>query len=323
VKRKISRLRTTAKSLRGYADGVAGDDIKLALGRIETRQIKNLGPTGIDDAEFKVFSQWGEDGLIQFLLHHGRIDAHSFVEFGVESYRESNTRFLLQHDHWSGLIIDGGSEHVDFLRRSGLLWKHDITAASSFVTAENIDELIVSHGFEGQVGILSVDVDGVDYWIIDKITSISPQIVVVEYNGFFGPELALTVPYRPDFMRGSAHPSNFYWGASLAAFESQLRNRDYALVGCNSAGNNAFFVRRDCLGALVARTVEEAFKSPTYWEYSNAAGSSPVGRNRFAMFELLGDLPFIDVLTGSALAASTVAELAMANDQQRRVARDF
>ena len=241
-----------------------------ALGRIELRQTQSART--LRDAEFSVFSQWGEDGIIQFLLRHVPIENKVFVEFGVQDYVESNTRFLAANDRWSGLVIDGSVDNVERIRKSDFFWRSDINAVCAFITRDNINDLIRSAGTSGDIGLLSVDIDGNDYWVWEAIDVVSPRIVVVEYNSRFGAERAVTVPYDPAFARAAAHHSMIYYGASLPALAALGQRKGYALVGCNSAGNNAFFVRKDCQGALPALTPAAAFVASRFREARNAAG---------------------------------------------------
>jgi hypothetical protein len=242
------------------------DALRVQLGGLESRSVATLPPNGLRNAEFTVFSQFGEDGILQFLVQRVPIENEIFVEFGVEDYHESNTRFLLVHDNWRGLIIDGGTTHVEFLRATGLGWRHHIDAVTAFIDRENIDGLIRSTGIEGDIGVLSVDIDGNDYWVLERIDVVSPRILIVEYNSVFGPEAAITVPYDPGFVRGEQHPSWLYWGASLAALTRLADRKGYALVGGNRAGNNAFYVRRDVLGELPEVSVEEAYAPSRFRE---------------------------------------------------------
>ncbi len=108
-----------------------------------------------------MFSQFGEDGIIQWLVQRVPIDEQTFVEFGVGDYSESNTRLLVEIADWQGLIIDGGDAHLQFLVDSGTAWRHTVDARSAFLTAENLDATISSAGYEGDVGLVSIDVDGV------------------------------------------------------------------------------------------------------------------------------------------------------------------
>src|SRR5271168_4906031 len=219
--------------------------IQEALGRIEGRQLWDLPVADIQRAEFRAFSQWGEDGILQHLLRHIPVARKVFVEFGVENYTESNTRFLLTNDNWAGLVIDGSAKNVDYIKKDDIYWRFNLKAENAFINRENINDLIRQNGIEGEIGLLSIDIDGNDYWVWEAINVVVPSIVVVEYNARFGPERAVTVPYDAAFVRTIAHPSNIYYGASLAALCLLGKRKGYSFVGCNAAGNNAFFVRSE------------------------------------------------------------------------------
>jgi hypothetical protein len=282
------------------------DAIQLQLGAIESRRVASLPVTDVRDAEFSVFSQFGEDGIIQYLIHKVPIKNDTFVEFGVESYAESNTRFLLAHDNWRGLIIDSGTEHAEFLERTGLLWRHHIDARTAFISRDNINDLIGAAGVRGDIGLLSIDIDGNDYWVLEAIDVVSPRILVVEYNSTFGPEAAVTIPYDAGFRRDQAHYSNLYWGASLAALADLATAKGYALVGGNSAGNNAFFVRSDVAGGLSAVPLAEAYAAARFRESRDAEGGFSLIGDQAERLRLLKDLPLRDV---RAARDTTVAEL--------------
>ncbi|HZP68455.1 MAG TPA: hypothetical protein VFB29_00810 [Pseudolabrys sp.] len=267
--------------------------LQIALGRIEARQTADA--TSLADAEFGVFSQWGEDGILQYLIRHVPIERRIFVEFGVQDYSESNTRFLLVNNNWSGLVIDGDSSSIEQIRRSDIFWRHDLNAVCAFVTRENINSLLAAAGIEGDIGLLSIDVDGNDYWIWEGITCISPRIVVVEYNARFGSERAISMPYNPNFVRRTAHYSMIYYGASLAALAFLADRTGYVLVGCNSSGNNAFFVRKDVMPrSLRALTVAEAFNSAQFRESRDVRGNLQYLSHQQEA-ELLAGLPIVDV----------------------------
>jgi hypothetical protein len=137
-----------------------------------------------------------------------------------------------------------------------------------------------------------------DYWIWKATTAVSPIIVICEYNGVFGSDIAVTVPPDAGFMRSKAHYSNLFYGASLSALEHLGREKGYSLVGVNSAGNNAFFIRQDMLGAFPARTAKEVFVEARYRE-----GRDPEGRLTLASpkerRETVKDLVVYNVRTGS------------------------
>ena len=260
----------------------------------------------LQDYEFKVFSQWGEDGIIAHLLAHVPITNTIFVEFGVQDYSESNTRFLLRHRNWSGLVLDGSSANIALIRADPIYWRHNLKAEAAFITRDNINDLLIGHGISGGIGLLSVDIDGNDYWVWEAITAVAPQLVVAEYNALFGPTAPVSVPYEPSFERTAAHHSNLYWGCSLAALVHLGVQKGYRLVGCNSNGNNAFFVRSDCSGSLPSLTASQAFRPAKFRESRSAAGelthlSGPLARAAVA------HMPLTDVVSGKTLAVGDLA----------------
>jgi hypothetical protein len=271
------------------------DAVRAQVGGLESRLLRTAEPAGIREAEFRVFSQFGEDGIIQYLVQRVPIENKVFVEFGVEDYSESNTRFLLVHDNWRGLVMDGGDSHLAFLRRTGLDWRHDIEAKVAFVDRDNINGLIASAGIRGDIGLLSVDIDGNDYWVLEAIEVVSPRILVAEYNSNFGPEAAVAVPYDPAFERGRAHWSNLYWGASLSALDGLARRKGYALVGGNSAGNNAFWVRDDAVEEVPRVTVAEAYAVSRFRESRDESGALTYVRDQRARLAIIRNMPLWDV----------------------------
>lgn len=247
--------------------------IQESLGRIEQRQLRALNMPGLQANEFRVFSQWGEDGIIQRLIADLQIDRKVFIEFGVQNYTESSTRFLLVNNNWSGLVIDGGQDHIDFIRNDPIFWQYNLKAECAFITRENINDLISKNGIRGEIGLLSVDIDGNDYWVWEAIDCVSPVITIVEYNARFGPDDAVTIPYDPSFVRSQAHHSMLYFGASLRALCLLGNKKGYAFVGCNTAGNNAFFVRRDRMTASLRElSAAEGFVRNQFRESRDAAG---------------------------------------------------
>ncbi len=267
---------------------------KLAIGAglaKMTNQAKS-----IKEAEFKIFSQFGDDGIIQYLIGYVKPRVDTFVEFGVEDYEESNTRFLLMNNNWKGMIIDGSSTFIDYIKNSSFYWRYSLKAIASFITAENINQLLVNNGISGQIGLLSIDIDGNDYWVWKAITVVDADIVVIEYNSLFGSERTITVPYKPDFMREEAHYSYLYFGASLPALYDLAIKKGYAFVGCNQAGNNAYFVKEEKLNGLPALSVKEGYVYSRFRENRNQEGimSFLDGADRRAIIE---GLPVINTKT--------------------------
>lgn len=284
------RALTLARRFSHHSDELAIIKALMADVLLAQRAGQGMLPN-IQSAEFKVSSQFGEDGIIQYLIRQAGIprDRQTFVEFGVGSYDEANTRFLLTHDNWRGLIMDGDPEHMAAVRESSLYWRHDLTAISAFIDSENINGLIRDAGFSGEIGLLSVDIDGIDYWVWEAVDVVNPIIVVAEYNSVFGSKHAVTIPLDQKFQRARAHYSNLYWGVSLKALELLARRKGFALVGSNSAGNNAFFVRRDRLNGQRELTAEEAYVDARFRESRNKRGELTFlsGRDRLREIEHL------------------------------------
>lgn len=220
------------------------NNIKILNGKKLSLYLDNLNFNNFNDYEFKVFSQFGEDGLIQFLINNLDLSSKKFIEFGVEDYEEANTRFLLENNNWSGLIIDSSKDNIDYIKKQNYYWKYNIRAEKEFITKENINTIIKKNNFEGKIGILSIDIDGNDYWIWNEIEIVKPDIVIIEYNARLGSELSMTIPYKSNFNRAESLKRNNY-GASLSALNKLGEKKGYRLVGTNSNGNNAFFVDKN------------------------------------------------------------------------------
>ena len=271
--------------------------------------IRSKGPLRhLSEAEIRVYSQWGEDGILEWLIQHLPVSSHRFVEFGVEDYAESNTRFLLMHRNWKGLIMDGSSENMKKVQADEIYWRHDLTAVPAFIDRDNINSLLREHNFSGRVGLLSVDIDGNDYWVWEAIDGVDADIVVAEYNAVFGDIYPLTVPYRRDFQRTAAHHSNLYYGASIGALCLLAQRKGYKLVGSNRAGTNAFFVRLDLFPSL-----EGALKSKRALPSRVRESRGPDGKLSFrAGTERLREiesLPVVLVATGKTTLLKTIGPL--------------
>jgi hypothetical protein len=269
--------------------------IQEALGRIESRQLRDIPAGDIHGAEFRVFSQWGEDGILQHLIRHVAIRKKIFVEFGVENYTESNTRYLLMNGNWAGLVIDGSPKNIEFVKNDDIYWRYNLKAESAFITKDNINDLIRRNGISGEIGLLSVDIDGNDYWVWQAIDVVVPGVVVAEYNARFGPERAVTVPYDPAFSRTAAHHSNIYYGASLASLCVLGKRKGYSFVGCNTAGNNAFFVQNELRPPEIPElTSAEGYVRMQFRESRDARGAL-VFLNEAEEAAILDQLPLVEV----------------------------
>jgi hypothetical protein len=285
------------------------DRVILLAGQIAARQLhgrerlRHLG-----EAEFRVTSQWGEDGIIEWLCAKLPELPRSFVEFGVQNYAEANTRFLLQNRGWKGLILDADDSYMRQVRADEIYWKFDLSAVTAMITAENIDALIMSHGFAGDLGILSVDIDGNDYWVLKAISCVNPGIIIMEINGVFGDLKAITVPYRPDFTRLDAHYSGQYFGCSIEAARQLCKERGYTYLGTNTNGVNAFFVRNDLAPAVVG-SLDEIRTWPARHRDSRTPGGTLDFVRGLQKYDLIKGLPVYDLASSQLVEINELGKL--------------
>ncbi|MBU0489621.1 MAG: hypothetical protein KKA07_14810 [Bacteroidetes bacterium] len=258
------------RSVQAYYDR-RFSETKMLLGKQLIELQKQTKPEKISDIEFKVFSQWGDDGIIQYLIRNVELSNDTFVEFGVEDYREANTRFLLMNNNWRGLVMDGNIKNIRKIKAQDIFFKHELTARQAFITAENINDLLKEEGFTEQIGLLHIDIDGNDYWVWKALTAAIADIVVIEYNSIFGTN-PITVPYNPAFFRTKAHSSNLYFGSSLQSLVDISEEKGYVFVGCNGNGNNAYFVKREKAAAFRPLTASEGFIASRFRESRGTDG---------------------------------------------------
>tara|TARA_B110000977_G_C10993769_1_gene461022 strand:- start:216 stop:1178 length:963 start_codon:yes stop_codon:yes gene_type:complete len=266
----------------------------------------------INDAEFKVFSQWGEDGIIQYLINKIPIQNKVFIEFGVQNYKEANTRFLLENNNWSGLVMDGSAKNIEDIKKSDLYWKYDLVAKEIFITKDNIDEVIKSYidssGYKKNIGLLSIDIDGNDYYVWDAIKNIDPIIVICEYNWIFGNKLCTSVPYDSGFIRTQKHHSNLYFGSSIQALCKLAHSKGYEYIGCTRAGNDAFFVKKD----YAQKYIKELITTPTeiFSEQKAKESRDENGKLTFIRgverFEVIRNMDVLDLETNKIVTLDTL-----------------
>lgn len=273
----------------------------LAIGKLLCNQQKKINSRVLSDFEFKIFSQFGEDGIIQYLINNIPIENKVFVEFGVEDYQESNTRFLMMNNNWSGLVIDGSEKNINNLKKQEWFWRYDLEAIAAFIDKDNINTILNDTKYKN-IGILSIDIDGNDYHILKQINikRLNPAILITEYNSVFGKNRSITIPYDSKFQRTSAHYSNLYYGASLAALTELANNLNYALIGCTSTGNNAFFIQRNLIHHTVFKelTADQAYVESRFRESRDTSGAlSFCSGNR--RIEQIKGLPVINIKNGT------------------------
>ena len=219
-------------------------------------------PRKITAYGYTAYSMNDDDGIIQEVFRRIGLTNRRFVEFGAGDGVESNTVYLLLTG-WNGLWLDAGDEELAtiYANFSDHMKAGRLKTQKAFITRENINDLIGAH-INGEIDLLSVDIDGNDYWVWESLTVIQPRVVVIEYNATFRPPHKIVQEYQPGYVWNSTN----YFGASLKALEDLGRRKGYSLVGCNFAGINAFFVRHDLTGDHFAPpfTAEEHYREPIY-----------------------------------------------------------
>ena len=267
----------------------------LQAKRLANENYVRGGVKSLKEVEFKVYSQWGEDGIIQYLIQILPILNKTFIEFGVQDYTEANTRFLLEADNWSGMIMDGSKENMDTVRREDIYWRYDLNAVPVFITRENINTLLLKSGFDRDLGILSIDIDGNDYWVWKEINVMQPRIIICEYNPIFGKKEEVTTIYKADFDRTREHYSNLLFGASLQALISLGKEKGYTFIGTCSNAANAFFVRND----LIKYLPKELLIDQPWYEHKSRQARDEKGNLLFLTheeeWELIQDCTIWDI----------------------------
>lgn len=240
VVHKLQRLRDFPRRLAQVEDKLE------TLLQLQYCELARTSPRQtIRSREFKVFSQNGEDGVLLYLFSMLGTTGRTFLEIGVEDGRECNTANLSLKFGWEGVLLEGDPalaiQAQEYYRERA----SQVRVHQAFVTRENVNDLVERAGLKGTIDLLVIDIDGNDYWIWEALTVVDPRLVVMEYNASLGPEASLTTPYHPEFENLSHHPSGWYAGASLTALTKLAKNQGYVLVGCESNGVNAFFVKAE------------------------------------------------------------------------------
>ena len=203
------------------------------------KDVKNL-----NQVEYKVFSQNGEDGIIDFLLNQLNIQNPKFLEIGVGNYKESNTRYIFMKSPNKGMIIDNVKNLKQEVSKHVKLWKGDLTIIEETITSDNICDILRINNFQNNLDLFSLDIDGIDYWVMKELPDNLSKIVITEYNATFGANLEITVPNISNFNRTKYHYSNLCYGMSLRAIINLMKRKNYTFIGANKACNNAFFINK-------------------------------------------------------------------------------
>ena len=216
------------------------------------------GPSGINRFERRYYSQNGEDGILAEIFRQIG-GTKFFVEFGVEDGLECNAANLARRFGWSGLMMEADEHRFAALQHNYRNFPK-IRPARATITAENVTRLFEQHGVPREFDLLSVDIDGNDYWVWKALLGeYRPRVCVVECNPNFPPPALWVMTYDPSFR----WDDTTYYGASLSSLVALGSGAGYAFVGTDCNVVNAFFVRRDVLPAtLVEVKPEDVYHFP-------------------------------------------------------------
>jgi hypothetical protein len=238
------------------------------------------------DVGFHTYSQTDEDGFLLYIFALIGTTNKKVVEICCGDGVECNASNLIINHGWRGLLFDGDENQLEIGRKIYNFIKttsnNPPQLVNAWITAENVNDLIMSRGFEGEIDLLSLDLDGMDYWIWNSITCVKPRVIVLEYNTYWGPEKSVTVPYDPKFA-AKIIDGAYYCGASLQAFVNLGKKLGYRLVGSNTRQFNAFFVRDD-----IAEDVLPEVSVHSCLSLYNSSYKSPNQYN----FPIISELPW-------------------------------
>ena len=272
-------------------DIYAFDKIMLCIGKVQISINRDIYDDieDLNEIEVKIFSQNGEDGIIDYLIHRLRLDKKNFVEIGVGNYRESNTRYLYSRYHPKGLIVDYLDDMEKKVKPFVNFWKGDLRICNKKINSDNVLDLL-DKNCDYEIDLFSIDIDSIDYWIIEKLKNNISKIFVAEYNPVFGAELEITVPNISGFERSKYHYSYLCYGMSLKALINLMDQKGYYFIGTNLQKINAFFILKEFKKEDFFKNIK--IKSLDHYTNSNIRDSRDKNNN---LNYLSGDKKFKEI----------------------------
>ena len=286
------------------ARGLKGDARRLSIMMQAIQRALFLDPASLSypynltARRFSLSSQNEEDGIIHAIFDTVGDGSRRFVEIGAGT-NGGNSGFLASECGWSGMMLEANEDRLSKLKMH--FEPLGITCLGNWVARENINDFIRDSGCEGEIDLLSIDIDGNDYWIWESITACSPRLVIIEYNSLFGPDRAVVVPYDAEFDRHrfveAAEGGHYYFGASLQALSRLAEQKGYRLVVTEPRGVNAFFLRNDVGQEIPACDPSSAYRMLVKY-----------GRRGHDLFEYIRehDLPLMDLDAGGGATEAPV-----------------
>ena len=262
----------------------------------------------LSDAEITVYSQWGEDGILDYLCDVVSLERPHIFELGAGNFLECNSRFLIENRFASSVLVDARADLISTAKNDGVYWKTHMMAICEWITPSSVRNIQkTAREFLGHIDIISIDIDGNDFWVMTQIDLSEVKIVVAEYNPLFGINYPVSIPRDDSFSRESAHHSNLYYGVGLKAWVEYFSNLGFGFAGTNKVGSNAFFVKKAFIGGLDFSPAEDL---STYVNWSVRESRDTNGELDFLSgsqrLAEIGHLELVDVFTGKTLMVSEV-----------------
>lgn len=270
LRARLARKLTVAAAVALHHAPQTSRSTLLALAEIARRSQQDaIGTQALTPYELRVFSQNGEDGVLAEILRRVGAPSRFFVEIGAASF-EANCVLLADVFAWHGVFIDASDKEYQRLQsKYGAV--AGVTIRKARVTAENVESILKEAGVPPELDVLSIDIDGDDYYLWKAVTTYRPRVVVIEYNASLGAERELVQP------RGVTSDGTAFYGASIRAMESLGALKGYRLVHTELSGNNAFFVRADLPGAF-PEPADVPRRAPNFFLRGFAHSRDPHGR---------------------------------------------
>ncbi|GGI46238.1 hypothetical protein GCM10008018_16120 [Paenibacillus marchantiophytorum] len=267
--------------------------INIALSRgAATSQLRNIDETDPSSWEFSAFSQNGEDGIIDYLARKIINPNYYFIEVGASEGLENNSSWLALGRKYEGTMYEGSLDAVSRLKEHILPMALGVEAYSLFVNLENTEE-IISRSLYKNPDVISLDIDGNDYYIVKKMLEdgLRPKIFVVEYNSAFGPDNSMTIEYDKDFvMDFNSYENYLYFGVSITAWRKLFNENGYKFVTVERRGVNAFFVNPQYFEATFLENIKGACFAENFYQFQK------YGTTWLGQFEFIKDKSLYTVI---------------------------
>lgn len=197
-------------------------------------------PIDFDVLSKSIYAQGAEEAMLEQIFARIEPRSRTCLEFGAsDGLRNSNTARLLRDHGWTGAFIEGSDYRFGRLKEN---WgeAENVRLLQAVVQPDDVEARFDQAGVPDDLDLLSIDIDGNDYWVWRRIERFRPQVVVIEYNPYYEPPQRWVMRFDADHVwDGSTH-----YGASLESLYWLGKDKGYELIACDRQGNNAFFVER-------------------------------------------------------------------------------